>query len=96
MMDNLLKAIRRRKRGEWVKLLRDYLTNFRIWIQENGEKAALVSLVVGVILVVAFKLIFTLAIVGVLLGIGVWFIAEADVAPAPADQSGSSDRPEIH
>ncbi len=75
MFDQLLARIRKHTRKEWVGLLNENLTNTRIWIQENGEKAALLALVVGVLLVAVFKLIFTLLIVAILVFGVVWFLA---------------------
>lgn len=78
MLDKLLTKIRQRSREQWVELLKGSVTDMRIWIQENGEKAALVALVLGVILVAAFKLIFTLLVVAVLIFSIIWVLAGSE------------------
>ena len=85
MTGNFIDSIKQRSRPEWEQLTRDRWTELRIWIQENGELAAVVSLVVGIFFVLAFKLVVILAVIIGLGGYGIWYLAPT--------QSGSSAKP---
>lgn len=72
---NLVDEIQKKSREEWEDLLRTKWTDLRIWIQENAEIACAAALALGVLLVLAFKIVVLVAIVCVLLGFGVWYVA---------------------
>jgi hypothetical protein len=67
--------IKSRTRDEWFDYGIERVTDTRIWIQENGEKAAIVFLAVGIFLVLFFKLVlFLVALAAIAMAI-VWFVA---------------------
>jgi hypothetical protein len=78
MSFDLKGQIRQKSREEWGGVIKECWTDVRIWVQENGEKAAAVGLALGIIAVLFYKLVVFLAVVGMLLGFGVWFIALPD------------------
>ena len=67
--------IRKKSREAWLQFVKDWLTNRRNWIQENPERAALVSLVAGIVIVVFFKFIAWLIFLAGVFAAVVWFIA---------------------
>ncbi|RIL08561.1 MAG: hypothetical protein DCC75_08575 [Proteobacteria bacterium] len=70
--------IRERSREGWAEFAKEWLTNRRIWIQENPERAAIGGLVAGIVIVVFFKVvawaIFLLAVFAAV----VWIIAQPE------------------
>ena len=84
-MKALVEVIREKSRQEWEEYFRGSLTNLRIWIQENGEKALIVGLVVGVIITQFFKLFIVLAALAVCGAYFVWLVS------LPEGRSGSND-----
>jgi hypothetical protein len=67
--------IRQKSREQWLAHIQDIWTDVRIWIQENGEKAAVICLVLGIFVVLFYKLFIFLALIGVLVAFFVWFVA---------------------
>jgi hypothetical protein len=67
--------IRQKSREQWLAEIQDIWTDVRIWIQENGEKAAVICLVLGIFVVLFYKLFIFLALIGVLAAFFVWFVA---------------------
>ena len=60
MFEKWLNFARSRSREEWHELVRERFINARIFAQENGEKVFLVGLLLGVIVVLFYK-VFILA-----------------------------------
>lgn len=56
LWDKFVQAIRRRSREEWRDFFRERIMHIRIYIQENGEKAAILALLLGIFSVLFFKL----------------------------------------
>lgn len=75
MAFDLKGQIRQKSREEWADTAKELWTDLRIWIQENGEKAAVVGLAIGIAAVLFYKLVVFIAVVGMLLGFAVWFTA---------------------
>ena len=67
--------IQERSREEWFDYAIEHITNVRIWIQENGEKSAILFLVIGIALVIFFKIILVLSMLAALLVFAVWYLA---------------------
>ena len=57
MAFNLVEEIKKKSREEWLQMPKEKLTEARVWIQENPEKACGAGLVGGVVLVAAFKIV---------------------------------------
>lgn len=75
MTFKLLQGIRSRSRESWQQLALDRWTDSRIWIQENGELAAVLALLTGIIMTLAFKLFVTVLVLCLVLVIGAWAYA---------------------
>ena len=72
---SILDNIRRKSREEWLDTFRDKLTDLRIWIQEHPEKAFVVGVILGAVVVLFFKLVFWLVFILVVLGLAAYFYA---------------------
>ncbi len=75
-IDEILETLRKRRRAEWRELYREKWINARIWVQENAEKAFVVAIILGVILVLFFKLVVSLAFLVLILGAALFFLAD--------------------
>lgn len=75
MWPKLPQDLNTKTREEWRDHVKDRSTQLRIWIQENGEAAALIGFATGIVLVVAFKLVVLLAVLAFLVGYFIWFNA---------------------
>ncbi|RMG44404.1 MAG: hypothetical protein D6719_01940 [Candidatus Dadabacteria bacterium] len=75
---NPIETIKTRTKEEWQNLLKSGWTDFRIWVQENGEMAAVLGLIGGVLLVLAFKLIAAICALSVLAAFIIWQIAPSE------------------
>ena len=80
-----IQFIRRRSREEWQGIFMEYWTDARIWIQENGEKAAVIALALGVALVLFYKIVLIVLALGVAVGCAGWNIALPAVDQKPAE-----------
>ena len=92
---NILAKVRSRTREEWANALREGRTEVRIWMQEHGEKAAIIAFSLGLLIALAFKLFVGLAVLAVLLGYVVWYLAPPATPPSrpPAESAQSSESP---
>lgn len=84
--DQILAAIRSRTREGWELHWRERLTDVRIWIQEHGEQAAALGLVLGIGVVIFFKFFVAMVFTVLLGGYAVWHLA------LPQDQQDKLDR----
>ena len=89
----ILAEIRKRNRQEWEHLAKEKWTDTRLWIQENGEVAAVSALVSGIIIVLCFKLIFYMALIAAIAAFGVWYLAYPGEASRPAKDSNDPEIP---
>jgi|GEM_PF-1551581 len=100
----IIARIQRHTREEYRQLLIDGLTDVRIWIQEHGEQAAVLGLVLGVFVVLFLKLVFWLVLLAVVAGLVITIIAPAsrevdaderaqDIGPRDSSTSMGSDPP---
>ena len=76
MFDSILHIIRTRSREQWQQHFMERWIEARGWIQENGELAAVVSLFVGILLVLLFRVVLFLLAVGVIAAFVFWQIAQ--------------------
>jgi hypothetical protein len=67
MFDGILKSIRAKSRAEWQAHLHGKVSFLRDYVRENGERAAVLGFLLGVFLVIFYKLalvLVCLAVVG--------------------------------
>jgi hypothetical protein len=83
--------LRKRSKREWKRLGHQLQYNCRIWLQEHGELALIAGLLTGIVVVLAFKLFVTLAILAVVIGMIIWALAPDDDGVTP-----SADEPKLH
>jgi len=92
-IDSIVARIRSRTREEWEQVPRSLVIDLRIWIQENAEKAAVGALAVGILFVLAFKLIVGLVFLAGVIGYVIWSIAlpgdTAAKVPSSSTDSGT-------
>jgi len=77
--------IRKRSREEWSALAREKWTNLRVWLQENGELGAIAAFILGIFLVLAWKLVIVSLLIACALLLSAWFYAQ------PAAEKKSAD-----
>lgn len=94
-LKEIVEIIRARTRGEWTSLGKDYITEIRIWLQENGEIAALVGLILGIFIVLFFKLFIFLVVFGGLVGYTIWHIAEPLDDTTPRRDTHDDEPPDV-
>lgn len=61
MFDRIIASIRARSREDWQNLFRNKLDEFRTYVQTHGEKACLIGFLLGVFIVIFFKLALVFA-----------------------------------
>lgn len=104
MAFNLINEIRKKSREEWQGLVRDKVTDLRIFVQENGELSAFLGLVIGICVVLFVEALSVLIALVVLAGFTVYLIAfpqevlererlhsRASSGEEPPSQNGTSE-----
>ena len=97
-IEEVLQAIRSRRREEWSEFYRDRWINFRIWVQEHPEKAAIAALATGFLLWPAFRLIISIILLLCLVAAALYVLAEpgpaVSVVAPPVGEPDSAGSPE--
>lgn len=89
MFEGIVSRIRQRSRSDYEEVVFSRITDVRIWVQENAERAALVFLGVGFLIPFFFRpILFVLAVL-VLVGFAVWTIAGTSSADSGSGRSGA-------
>ena len=88
---DIISKIREQSREQWVELVRGYIDDVRIWVEDNGLKASAVALVAGMVFILFLKLFITLMAIGVLLGFFVWSVAIPEGHAAANSSSSDED-----
>ena len=70
-----IQIIRKRSREEYIRLLRGIFPRIRSYAQVRGEQSAIIGIVLGIVLVTAFRLVVFVLLIAVLIGVAVWAIA---------------------
>lgn len=91
-IQDLLSDIKKKSKKDWESLIRDFWTDFRIWLQENGEVAALCAFIIGMLVAVTFKYVFAVAILLAAGAFVVWFYAEGDSTSTSSSSTFDSTR----
>ena len=93
-----VRYIRTRSKEEWQQFAVTYFARTRTWVQEHGEKAAVLALITGIALVVFYKLVLVVLAVGVIVICLIWNIALpqsemlAAATPPPAADKNSAEQ----
>ncbi len=87
-MDPISK-IREKSREQWFELLKCYVDDIRIWIEDNGVKASALALVFGMVIILFFKVIVFISVMAILVAFFVWSVAmpESEVGKHPSTSS---------
>jgi len=72
---SVIDRIRSRSREEWQSFGKGHITSSRSWAKRNGEKALIVGVLLGVLVIVALPLIKWLAFFGIVAAVLVWNIS---------------------
>jgi hypothetical protein len=78
MNKDYFEKVRSKNKEEWQSLLAEKWNDLRSWVQANGELGFAVGFIIGVIVVLAFKVVVALVAVAVLVGLAVWASASSD------------------
>lgn len=78
MQQEILAKIRAKSREEWRDLALARIAVLRILVQEHAEIAFVAGVGIGILFVLAFKLIIFLLVVAVLVGFLIWNIARPE------------------
>ncbi len=73
---DIWRNIRAKSRSDWKEFWWECYTNCRIWVHEHSEAAVGFALVLGILIAIAFKLIFSLALLCVLFFLMIWYFAD--------------------
>lgn len=94
MLDRFIHFIRSKSREEWLQLIRERWNNLRIWIQEHGELAAVAGFLLGIVIVLFFKVVvFVAVVVFIFLSLG-WNIARSGSQnPAGTQHPSGAEKP---
>lgn len=66
MINRLRDLIKSRSKAEWRQYFKMQVDMLRRYIQENGERAAVVGFIVGIVIVIFIKLALILVVLGVI------------------------------
>ncbi len=90
----IVEQIRKNSKEEWQRRLHEKWTDCRIWLQENGEYAAVAAFVCGLLIAYFFKFFIFLLALGVIIGSSIYLLAyseeelgqqESDLKPDAVD-----------
>lgn len=78
MAFNITKEIQKKNREQWQNIAHEKLTDSRIWIQENGEQAAIGALLLGFLIAYFFKLFVGILALVVIIATSIYLLAPAE------------------
>jgi hypothetical protein len=67
-----------RSRSQLTALFKERFTELRIWAQENGEKAAIVTFILGLLIALFFRVFVLVVALSLIVGYIIWFSARED------------------
>lgn len=91
-MNRLVKYIRRKSREEWQKEIYVFVAEMRDWIQRNGELAAAIGFLVGVAIVLEFRIVLSLVLLFAFAAFMVWQIALPEATLPPPEKTPAKAR----
>lgn len=71
----IIELIRKRSRRQWQEIAIMYFEQIRAWTHTNGEYAAAAGLLIGMLIVLAFRLFLFLMILLALCAFAIWCIS---------------------
>lgn len=74
----ILDQLRAKRKSEWRKLVADKVVGTTLWIQERGDRSLVVGLGSGIIIVLFFRLVFSLLVIAAVVGTTVYLFAQDD------------------
>ena len=77
-MPSPIDFIKSRTRQRWKELVLQYVELARQWIQALGERAAIATFVLGLLIAIFFKLFLFLVTISILVAYLVWYLAPQD------------------
>jgi len=86
---DIIAKIREKSREQWIDLVREYVDDVRIWVEDNGVKASAVALVVGMVFILFLKLFITVLAIAGLAALFIWSVSIPE-----AQSRGASSRAE--
>ena len=78
MFDQIVTYIRSRSRSQWRQIAEKLFSLVRDWLNRQGEIAAVIGVVVGIVFVLFFQIILVSAVVLSLLGFALYSMANED------------------
>ncbi len=78
-IDQVNSKIKSRTKEQWVHYLNHKIQELRAYISDNGEVAFIAAFVLGIFVVIFFKLAFALFFIFALLCGMVWCLAESEI-----------------
>lgn len=104
IIDNFIARIRRHSREQYRQLVNEGVTELRIWIQEHGEQALIAGLIVGAVVVLAFKFVLFLFLLAIACLMIVFLVAQSEAGShdqaagfqASAPSNPLSESVEVH
>lgn len=79
LLEDIHSKIKARSKEEWISVLTQKIRDLRAYIQDNGEIGFVAAFVLGIFVVVFFKLAFAIFFLMALAGAMVWCLAESDI-----------------
>jgi hypothetical protein len=74
-IDGVVAKIRAKNREDYEQVVFSAITDLRIWVQENAEKAALAFLAVGFLIPFLFQFLLLMLGLAALVGFVIWTVA---------------------
>ena len=74
-LDGVVAKIRAKNREDYEQVVFSAITDLRIWVQENAEKAALAFLAVGFLIPFLFQFLLLMLGLAALVGFVIWTVA---------------------
>ncbi len=68
MAFHIIEEIRKKSQQEWEALVRDKISNARVWVQENGELASVTAFISAFVIIFCYKIVLALAAIAFIVG----------------------------
>ena len=72
MAFHIIEEIRKKSQQDWEDLVRDKISNARVWIQENGELASVTAFFSAFIIIFCYKIVLALAAIAFIVGFSLY------------------------
>ena len=78
-LDNINSKIKSRTKEQWIEFAKQKVIAYRAYIQENGEIGFVLAFLLGIFVVVFFRLAFAIFFIAALFAAMVWCLAESEI-----------------